>query len=364
MIRICSIAIVASAVGLLGLGCIEPHYGDAPFACVETGRCPGGYRCIDGLCQRDVNETGPIDPAREGGAADQGQDLVSPGDAGPDGAVPSPDSSDSAPGLAPFGTPKPLTKLNSSADDSDPSLTADLRQIFFTSTRAAGVGHKTGSDIWTAQRSGPTATWSSPTQVTELNSGQDDVTPEISADGLTIHFSSARQGEIASDVFVATRPTHNAIFTTPTRVASLSSGSEDRSPTLSSDGLRLVLASSREGGAGATDLFVSGRGSPTAPWSTLLPIVELNGPSAEPSAFANDSGTVIYLTSDRAGGAGGTDLWRATRSSPAGAYGPPAPVTELNSSAADGGCWLAADGATIVFHSRRDGDSDLFIATR
>src|SRR5262245_53540373 len=75
--------------------------------------------------------------------------------------------------LGPWGTPAPTF---AGTDDDDPSLTADLRELYFN--RA--------SDIYRATRASPSDAWSTPELVAELSSAASETTPEITGDGLTI----------------------------------------------------------------------------------------------------------------------------------------------------------------------------------
>lgn len=350
---------------LLASGCVQPQYGEAPFACARTLRCPSGYLCIDGLCLRgapsnDVRGDAPSGDAGEpgdGGGADRGDGPAA--DRGDGGAA---DLGD--PRLSPFSTPQPITALNDAEDDDNPSLTGDLKEIFFDSLRKVGGGHRPDTDLWTARRAASDAPWSAPTSLGELNTMQNELTPEVSADGLTLFFSSDRGGGTYPEIFVTTRASRSAPWETPTPVSALSSPKNDRSPTPAPDLLSLVLSSDRTGGAGGFDLYVSVRSTLTAVWGTPALIGELSTASAEQDPWADATGTLIYFSSTRAGGAGGHDLWRAVRPAPGATYAAPLPVTELNSAAYDGGCWLAPDGSLIVFASDRGGDRDLYWATR
>jgi Tol biopolymer transport system component len=74
-------------------------------------------------------------------------------------------------------------------------------------------------------------------------------------------------------------------------------------------------------------------------------------------------GLELYFSSRRGGN---EDIWRATRGSVAEAWGPPAPVAELNTADDDDEPDVAADGLTIWFASTRPGSNfyDVWVATR
>lgn len=71
------------------------------------------------------------------------------------------------------------------------------------SDRAGGGG----TDLWTATRASVDAPWSTPVNVgSPVNSNATELHPYLSADALTLFFSSARAGGSGSlDLFVTTR---------------------------------------------------------------------------------------------------------------------------------------------------------------
>ena len=86
--------------------------------------------------------------------------------------------------------------------------------------------------------------------------------------------------------------------------------------------------------------------------------------SSESGAFVNTARTSIHFDSDRPGGKGKADIWRASRASPGAAYANLAPVVELNSTGDDTDIWLSPDGKVAVFASTRSGAGDLYFCTR
>ena len=128
--------------------------------------------------------------------------------------------------LGPWSMPALVTELVSGAAD-DPSLTADQLQIFFASTRSGGLGSE---DIWVATRSDITQPFSTPANVTAVNSSEFDTTPKITPDGLTLYFASQRPGGLGdSDIWRSTRATLASPWTAPINVAELNSAVKDES---------------------------------------------------------------------------------------------------------------------------------------
>ncbi len=78
-------------------------------------------------------------------------------------------------------------RVNSPYWDSQPSLSADGRTLYFVSTRGGGKGSK---DIWVTQVL-PDGTWSQPVNAGDgINTPFDEVSPFIHANGSTLYFAS------------------------------------------------------------------------------------------------------------------------------------------------------------------------------
>jgi WD40-like Beta Propeller Repeat len=105
-----------------------------------------------------------------------------------------------------FGTPQPLTNLNTSVPDGHPRLTQGGLRIYWSSTRSDG-GALGGTDIWTATRSSTSASFGTPTRVPELSSTSNESPSWVSPDGCTMYFQSDRPGGLgAQDIYVAVKP--------------------------------------------------------------------------------------------------------------------------------------------------------------
>lgn len=95
-----------------------------------------------------------------------------------------------------------------------------------------------------------------------------------------------------------------------------------------------------------------------------------NGPNSKgskfsPSLLTTPDGGFLFFSSEHNGVAltGSQDLY-VSEARPDGSYGPGVPVAALNSSFEDQQPNVSRDGLSIVFASNRDGNMDIFIATR
>lgn len=86
-----------------------------------------------------------------------------------------------------WSTPKNLTEVNSSSWESHPSLSADGQRLYFTSTRPGGEG---GHDIWCAELDA-NGKWKEPFNLGfPINTPLDEMSPFIHANGTTLFFAS------------------------------------------------------------------------------------------------------------------------------------------------------------------------------
>ena len=205
--------------------------------------------------------------------------------------------------------------VNSGAQDYGPSISADELTLYFRSTRVGGRGE---GDIWVSTRSSTDAPW--PVAVNAgpgINTSSDECMPFISADGLELYFGSRRGGGHGQDdLYVATRPTTSDPWSDPVNLGpAVNSGAVDACPSIAPDGLTLFFNSTRDGGFGNYDLYVTTRPNTEAPWSAAVNLGEtINTADDEMTPWLWADGSVIYFSSwaNRPGTHGGADLWKVT----------------------------------------------------
>ena len=82
-------------------------------------------------------------------------------------------------------------------------LRHDAKEVFWFSNRPGGAG---GQDIYTSTRQNANDSWSLPVLVASLSTSASDVTPNLSFDGLTMLLGSSRPGGLGSnDIYISTR---------------------------------------------------------------------------------------------------------------------------------------------------------------
>jgi Tol biopolymer transport system component len=198
-----------------------------------------------------------------------------------------------------------------------------------------------------------------------INTSNFDGGPALSQDGLTLLFGSARRnslGQLDEDLYVATRTTTAEPFGPAANLGpSINShGFGDYSPQLSLDGLTLYFSSSRPGGLGQADLYVTTRESVDAPWGppqNLGPNVNSSSFEGQPSVSPN--GKTLYWDSNRPG-FGDFDIWMATRENVGDSFEPAVNAgPEVNTAGPEFGPAISQNAKRLFFSSGRPGNVGL-----
>jgi len=230
--------------------------------------------------------------------------------------------------------------VNSSANDEHPSLSADGLSLYFSSSRDGGSG---AFDLWVTTRQTKDSPWSDPVNLgSTVNSKYSEGNPSISTDGLKLYFSDFQyarpDGHGGWDIYVTTRPTISDPWSIPVNLGSnVNSSRNEAGPYISSDGSTLFLNSNRSGGLGAADLYMTRWNAQDADWEPLINLgPPINRSGFEATAEISPDGSMLYFSSERPGGFGLTDLWQASIE----------PIVDLN----DDGIVNADDMCIIVDH--------------
>jgi Tol biopolymer transport system component len=199
--------------------------------------------------------------------------------------------------------------------------------------------------------------------VTVLNSSADDTGCDLSPDGLTLRFASARPGGPGGrDIYRSTRPSLDGPWSAPQLVPTLNSPGDDESAVTTEDELTLFFASDRS--APGLELFTAVRASRVEDWGAIAPVAGLGATDRDASPFIRTDALTLFFQSRRVGGRGSIDIWFTTRPSAAAPFTAPTNVAELNGPSLDSDPWLSPDGRTMFFASDRNGTQDIWMAQR
>jgi hypothetical protein len=216
--------------------------------------------------------------------------------------------------------------------------------------------------------------WSSPVNLgPTVNSDTFDVCPLISRTGLSLYFGSTRPGGFGGvDIWVSRRESESEPWGLPQNLGpEINTPAFENCPLITPDGHSMIFLSDRPGSQGL-DLYVASRRkkSDDLAWEAPVPLAAVNSSFNEmPGSVYEDEDTgdfVLYFSSDRPGGAGGHDVYM-TRTGEDGRLRPPTLVAELSSPARDIFPTVRKDGKEVFLSSDRTGtvgSLDLWVATR
>lgn len=204
----------------------------------------------------------------------------------------------------------------------------------------------------------------------EFNTPFSDGCPIQSPDGLSFYMATNRPGGRGMlDIWVARRESKHDPWGAPENLgAPVNSEFDDFCPTPTS-GRRLFFVSTRPGGFGAGDIYVSRLGENG--WEEPRNLgcnINSAGGEASPSLFENEDGhAILYFSSNRSGGFApdsgppDSDIYFSLE------FGPAQLAPGLNTEFEDSRPNVRHDGLEIVFDSTRTGSlggPDIWTATR
>jgi serine/threonine protein kinase/Tol biopolymer transport system component len=251
--------------------------------------------------------------------------------------------------------------INSPYQENFVTVSSDGLELYFSSDRPDdGVG---GRDLWVAKRSSIQEAWGEPQNLgSVVNSLSWDHAPSLTEDGLSLYFSSTRpggRGEI--DIWVSTRKTSAHDWEMPKNLGPVvNSEAWDDSPSISADGLELYLCARKYENRGYLDMWRTTRTSINDDWNppvNLGPTVDCPWWDGYPS-LSPDGLMLFYAHNEYSpqGIRGPRNLWLTTR------YTKDHPWVEpINlGSTFNASCWpqsacLSGDGSELYFVADRDG---------
>jgi len=213
--------------------------------------------------------------------------------------------------------------------------------------------------------------WSAPVNLgPAVNSPSTDIEVAISKDGRSLYLASTRPGGFGGfDIWVSQRASVHDPWGPPQNLGpSINTPFREQAPSLTIDGHHLYFFSDRPGGFGGTDLYVTRRHDKRDDFGWQPPE---NLGSGVNTAFDENLSVrfedALDFNSNRPGGFGFTDSYTSTLE-PDGAFGPAVRVDELSSPSADAPCAIRRDGLELFLGSTRPGTNptffDLWVATR
>lgn len=295
-----------------------------------------------------------------------------------------------------WSAPANVTSLNSAYNDMYAVLTRDGLVVYFTSDRpgtcsisgstcagdaACPTGEacsvKGGNDLWTATRASVDSDWDAPVNLTALNGPSDDSLPMLSHSENVMWFFSNRPGGCGKGDLWQTRRQPDGTWGEPTDLGcTVNSGDDETAPAFYADDdlgvTTLYFGSNRPGGVGGYDVYETSTTDEDlygATWTVPALVLNINSTGRDTRTWIRRDGRELFITSDRAGGAGKLDIWYSTRRESTDPWSPPVPLgTPVNSLDDDGSPSLTWDGDTLYFFSNNRagglGGRDIWLSHR
>jgi WD40 repeat protein len=268
-----------------------------------------------------------------------------------------------------FEAPQLVPELATDVRSDNPTLTADLLEIYFTSERAGN------GDVWFARRADTRQPFGAPVPINEVNTPLFETSSAISADGLTLWYGSDRAGGVGTtDIWSSSRPNRSAPWSTPGNALALNTIAEDIPRPPGQHGLVMPL-SSKQAASAVYQTFLAVRSGTGAPFGKPVLVSELAYPDRSTvDGFLTDDGLTLFFSSAPLqfpadagpivdGGVVPTaDLFVAWRRSTNEPFSVTQPLDDLNTGGDERDPWLTADGKTLYFTSDRNGALSIYTA--
>ncbi len=250
--------------------------------------------------------------------------------------------------------PGSSSEVNTAAVDGCPIQSPDGLSLYMASTRPSGFG---GIDLWVAHRSSTDVGFGTPVNLgPAINSEADDFCPTPVRGG-GLFFVSTRGGN-ADIYFTRRNPVHG--WAAPAPVSAVNSALPEFSPSYFEADGRAFLYFSR--GPEIYSAELQGDGT----WGAVGAVASLNTPADDFRPNVRKNGLEIVFDSNR-GGAGGQDLYFATRASVDAAWSTPVNAgAAINTAANETRGSFSWDAETLVFGRAPAGEgmTDIYISTR
>jgi hypothetical protein len=199
-----------------------------------------------------------------------------------------------------------------------------------------------------------TGFWSAPVPLTEVNTATNDYYPFLSADGVTLRWSSARQDLPGSpgawDIYQAVRPDRFSPFGPVTREPG---GINTPSNDLGVHVMPSEMQAFHTIVVGNSDIWETTRTGPAGPWGTPVLVAPLAGTGTDYGVTVTADGLYLMFSSGRSGA---QDLYESFFVS--GMWTPPVLVTPLSTTGGEYGPCLAPDGLTVWYSTAPSGSAD------
>jgi outer membrane protein OmpA-like peptidoglycan-associated protein len=251
-------------------------------------------------------------------------------------------------------TPKVLSEnINTLNNEYFPSLTADGEKLYFTRhIKSGGVSQE---DIFVSEKDS-NGEWGKSFSVSNnINTPSNEGAHSISADGCFLYFTMCEHqgGYGGCDIYVSKRV--GSEWSKPENLGDqINTIHKETQPCISADGMALYFVSSRPGGYGKLDIWMTYR-KPDGKWGTPINVgPEINTQGMEERPFIHPDNETLYFASDGRKGFGNADLFVARRHDLGSKWNEAENMGfPINSFYNESGLYVATDGSKAYFATER-----------
>lgn len=254
----------------------------------------------------------------------------------------------------PFNPENAGPGINTSDDEYWPSITADGGTLIFTKQTAIGDNSPSQEDFYVSIYS--ENAWQKAVNAgAPLNTRQNEGAQSLSSDGRYMYFTACdRQSGMGScDIYFSAFS--DGRWSQPSNVGPpVNSKSWESQPSISADGNTLFFSSSRPGGRGGKDIWISHKNENGTWGKPVNPGFTINTEGDEMSPFIHFDGKTLYFSSDGRTGMGGFDIFRTTLREDSTWENPQNLGYPINTYNDETGLIIGSDGMKAYFSSIRD----------
>ncbi len=263
--------------------------------------------------------------------------------------------------------------VNTRYPEYGPVISADEELLIFTSKRPNSTGgqldHETSDfyeDMYLSSKKDKE--WTEPQQLpSSVNSVSHDASIGLSPDGqkLFIYRNNDHANERSGDIYVSNIKGNE--WTVPERMPDpINTKGWEPSASITPDEKVIYFSSTREGGYGGTDIY-SVKLLPSGEWATPVNLGDkINTEHDEDGPFIHPDGRTLYFSSEGHRTIGGFDIFKSTYDEKTETWSTPENVGyPINTADNDIYYVLSADGLRAYFSSVREdtyGDADIYVA--
>ncbi|WP_266205426.1 OmpA family protein [Pontibacter kalidii] len=231
-----------------------------------------------------------------------------------------------------------------------PYTTADQRYFIYTARESGRPDHD--ENIYVSQfKNGQ---WQAPVSISEnINTPANEGAATISGDGKTLVFTSCNRPDTQGDCDLYISFRTGSEWSKPQNMGNtVNSKAWDSQPSLSADGRTLYFTSTRGGGVGKEDIWVTYRNDDGS-WVKPVNLgKEINSTGRDMAPSIHMSGSTLYFVSDGHIGMGGLDVFKSDKSENGKWSAPQNLGYPLNTFADEGSLFITPD-SEIGYYSRQ-----------